>query len=288
MHAAMGMLKFLGLTSLGGHMANVLAALVLQGWDEAKDKMVPDSIGEAATATAAGMFTGVFGALGVPVVTGLQAVFSSGDTRGEHAVRLLSSASTITSLLFELGSFAASQADATANTEYRGHTPLGKVAVLVERLAPIVRDIDRGLGGFAALAITSDPDIRAARNKMFAWKEANDIDTVRFGGEPSEFGTFMRSFKLEMKGRGGINDINAAEIARRIEANLPDGKDVNSAIASLRKDLQLEWLDDVPAAKSQEFRDAMGPKRMATLRGYDAIVRSIISHLEPPKKLRGR
>lgn len=293
--ASLELLKFLGITSLNGHLARVLGTLLTAGWDEAVDKAIPDSVGQGVGDFLLGMTTGLLGSAGATLFGAIEGLFSSGSDseRNEKLGRAVTNTSAPLSVLFEVGSLAASLADPTTQNSYRGHSVLGKFAVFAERMAPVVRDIDRGLGGLPGIAITSDPDVRLARNKMFAWQKEHGFEQphVSTSGDTNsesaekarEFGAYMRQFTLELKDPRQLQELDAGELARRIIDGLPEGKGIRSAVASLRQDLQLDWVNDLSAEDRASFEKAMGEKRLKTLEGYDMMVRSVINRLDPPE-----
>lgn len=293
--ASLELLKFLGITSLNGHLARVLGTLLTAGWDEAVDKAIPDSVGQGVGDFFIGMATGLLGSAGATLVGAIEGLFSGGgdSDRYEKLGRAATNSSAPLSVLFEFGSLASSLVDPTTQNSYRGHSVLGKFAVFAERMAPMVRDIDRGLGGLPGIALTSDPDVRLARNKMFAWKKEHGFEDahISVSGDANsesaekarEFGAYMRQFTLELKDPQQLQELDAGELARRIIDGLPEGKGIRSAVASLRQDLQLDWVNDLSPEDRASFEKAMGEKRLKTLEGYDMMVRSVINRLDPPE-----
>lgn len=293
--ASLELLKFLGITSLNGHLARVLGTLLTAGWDEAVDKAIPDSVGQGVGDFFLGMTTGLLGSAGATLVGAVEGLFSGGgdSDRYEKLGRAATNSSAPLSVLFEFGSLASSLVDPTTQNSYRGHSVLGKFAVFAERMAPMVRDIDRGLGGLPAIALTSDPDVRLARNKMFAWQKEHGFEDahISVSGDANsesaekarEFGAYMRQFTLELKDPQQLQELDAGELARRIIDGLPEGKGIRSAVASLRQDLQLDWVNNLSPEDRASFEKAMGEKRLKTLEGYDMMVHSVINRLDPPE-----
>ncbi len=280
--AMAAMLKFFGFTVAQGLLVNAVWELLLgKGWEGLKDMGSDFSSPWGATKEIAyALTTGVAGSIGVGATQALKAMFSGEEHSVAQVVESLGSfLSAPVGLASQLTEFGYSMLEPEADTRYRGYSPSAKVWLLTQNLAPIARDVDRVAARFAGVGLT-DVDVQASRTKSMKWQKANDVPHDDFGS-PTDFNTFMRSFELEMRKPGALKSLSADSIATQILAHLPAGKDAGDAAASLRARKTLDFMSKLTDAKKAAYTKYMGPARMATLKGYDAMLESIAQAVDP-------
>jgi hypothetical protein len=280
--AMAAMLKFMGFTVAQGLLVNAVWELLLgKGWEGLKDMVSDFSSPWGATKEIAyALTTGIAGSIGVGATQALKAMFSGEEHSVAQVVESLGSfLSAPVGLASQLTEFGYSMLEPEADTRYRGYSPSAKVWLLTQNLAPIARDVDRVAARFAGVGLT-DVDVQASRTKSMKWQKANDVPHDDFGS-PTDFNTFMRSFELEMRKPGALKSLSADSIATQILAHLPAGKDAGDAAASLRARKTLDFMSKLTDAKKAAYTKYMGPARMATLKGYDAMLESIAQAVDP-------
>lgn len=288
--AAADMYRLLFGTYASGVVGKAAAAL-LTGGVTALLEAIEDS-----TTTWSGIGTtlasGVLGGMGSFLANaGSMLLSADRDDRGKAADGLLSAIAPVgmaKELVEGITSLVAGDKDQSPT--YRGHSTLGKLWLMAQRTAPLLRDIDRGMLGLQPLAITTNPDVAASRSRMMQhplWKASMEKRGVQ--GTAGEFNNLMRSFELELRDKEGPEGVNPSDMARRIDDELPSDK-INSAIQSIRSRKQLDWVGDLTAEEQAEFTRYMGETRMATLRGYDRVLEAVADELKrrKPRKFGSR
>lgn len=288
--AAADMYRLLFGTYASGVVGKAAAAL-LTGGVTALLEAIEDS-----TTTWSGIGTtlasGVLGGMGSFLANaGSMLLSADKDDRGKAADGLLSAIAPVgmaKELVEGITSLVAGDKDQSPT--YRGHSTLGKLWLMAQRTAPLLRDIDRGMLGLQPLAITTNPDVAASRSRMMQhplWKASMEKRGVQ--GTAGEFNNLMRSFELELRDKEGPEGVNPSDMARRIDDELPSDK-INSAIQSIRSRKQLDWVGDLTAEEQAEFTRYMGETRMATLRGYDRVLEAVADELKrrKPRKFGSR
>src|SRR5262249_53887052 len=144
--------------------------------------------------------------------------------------------------------FAQSMLDDTADTRYRGYSPLAKLWLAAGTFSPLARDINSGIAGLsnvdalAGLAVLDDPDLKSASKRVAKWRDANTPEDEDDFGKPNEFNTYMRSFELKLREPGALQSLDAREVAHKILEGMPPGHDRSDVAASLRARKKLAFV----------------------------------------------